>query len=59
MGAAPYSDFLSGLGEDFGLEDADVGKVAVGPGVIEAVAYYELVRHLEAQVLHVEVDPPA
>src|ERR671916_1641522 len=51
--------FISGLREDLGLQDADVGEVAVGAGEIESVAHDELVRHLEAEVLHVELHPPA
>src|SRR5919112_2955687 len=44
--------------EDFFLEHADVGEVAVGARVVEPVADDELVGHLEAQVLHVELHTP-
>src|SRR3712207_5061413 len=51
------SDLFSGFGEDLGLEDADVGEVAVGAGEVEPVSYHELVGHLEAEVVHVELHP--
>lgn len=44
------------VGVDLGLEDADVGQVAVPFGVVQAVADDELVRKLEAPVLDVDVD---
>src|ERR671921_711326 len=40
--------------EDLGLQDANVGEVAVGPRVIEPVSDDELVGHLEAEVPDVE-----
>src|SRR5919107_708792 len=49
--------FLVGR-EDLGLEDTDVGEVAVGSGVVETVSNDELVGHLESQVPHVEVGAP-
>src|SRR4051794_18747399 len=44
--------------EDLGLEDTDVGKVAVGSGVVQAVSDDELVGHLETEVSHFEVGAP-
>ena len=35
-------------GVDLRLQNADIGNVAVGLGVIQAVAHHELVRHREA-----------
>src|SRR5918999_615627 len=58
LGSRGPLSFISGLREDLGLQDADVGEVAVGTGVVEPVAHDELVRHLEAEVLHVELHPP-
>ena len=42
----------------FGLEDVDVGEVAVAPGEVYAVAYDELVWDLEAEVSHAEIHLP-
>jgi hypothetical protein len=36
----------------------DVGEVAIGAGVVYAVAYDELVRDLEAEVPYGQVDLP-
>src|SRR5919107_5764289 len=44
--------------EDLGLQDANIGEVAVGPRVIEPVSDDELVGHLEAEVPDVEVRTP-
>src|ERR671917_775556 len=38
-----------------GLHGVDVGKVAVGTGEVDAVPHDELVGHLEAHVLEVEI----
>src|ERR671917_594067 len=38
-----------------GLQGVDVGKVAVGTGEVDAVPHDELVGHLEAHVLDVEI----
>src|ERR671917_413819 len=43
----------------FRLQGMDIGEVAIGAGEVDAVANHELVWHLEAEVLHVELDPPA
>src|SRR5215216_5400943 len=58
MVAGSWRPFLSSLREDLGLEDADIGEVAVGAGEVEPIADDELVWHLEAEVLDVELHPP-
>jgi hypothetical protein len=44
--------------EDLGLEDADIGEVAVDSRVVEPVSDDELVGNLEAEVSDVEVRTP-
>src|SRR5215217_560601 len=44
-----------GLPATLGFQGVDVGEVAVGAGEVDAVPHDELVGHLEAHVLDVEI----
>src|SRR5215218_1288628 len=44
-----------GLPATLGFQGVDVGEVAVGAGEVDAVPHDELVWHLEAHVLDVEI----
>src|SRR5215218_8222233 len=44
-----------GLPATLGLQGVDIGEIAVGASEVDAVPHDELIRHLEAHVLDVEI----